>query len=103
MNIAIKRINECIKSNSTILNLNSLGLTELPIHLPDSLTVLYLQNNQLTELPTHLPDSLTKLYISNNKLTELHPKLWNKKDIIFCNPGICLEKVSDFFSSGQLL
>jgi Leucine-rich repeat (LRR) protein len=69
MDTAIKRINECIKTKSTELDLSYLDLTSLP-DLPDNLTELNCNGNKLTILPT-LPNSLTELNCDHNQLTNL--------------------------------
>ena len=54
------------------LNISGIGLSYLPITIPDTVTTLILDGNEFTELPSIPP---TVLYISfeNNKLTSLPP------------------------------
>ena len=64
------------------LDLNSLGLTELP-SLPSKLSYLYCYNNQLTSLPP-LPSSLEILYCWNNNLISL-PSLPSSLIELWCH------------------
>ena len=103
MDEAKRRINECIRTGSTSLDLSRLGLTSLPElpdtlthldcsynqltilpELPDTLTILECIYNQLTELP-ELPDTLTHLNCYNNQLTVL---LWSQSDSVSSKPEL---------------
>jgi hypothetical protein len=64
------------------LDVNNMGLTELP-SLPPNLLVLYCARNKLTRLPD-LPSGLQKLSCSYNQLTTL-PKLPNGLMELYCN------------------
>ena len=96
MDEAKKRIQECIDSKSTKLDLSDLGLTVLP-SLPESLQKLYCSYNQLTELPHSvlevrngvtyflpLPDSLQSLHCSSNQLSVI-PSLPLSLQVLFCS------------------
>ena len=64
------------------LNLDGLGLTELPT-LPAGLLSLSCKDNRLTALP-QLPETILELDCSNNLLTKL-PKLHNNLMVLNCS------------------
>src|SRR5437899_1355994 len=66
MEIAQKRITECINNKSFSLDLSFLNLDYLPNNFPSSLQTLYCYYNQIKEL-NNLPSSLQTLFCNNNK------------------------------------
>ena len=73
---ALERIQQCLETQATELNLSNLGLTELPKELAKctQLTKLYLGDNQLTDII--LLAGLTQinwLDLGNNQLTDITP------------------------------
>ena len=76
---ATKKINDCSRRRSTLLDLSRLGLTHLPPKLAQltQLTELNLSHNQLAALPPELGQlvNLTRLDLSNNQLAALPPEL----------------------------
>src|SRR5438067_2250979 len=70
MEIAQKRIRECINNNLLSLDLSHLNLSELLNNLPSFLQILDCSNNQIKEL-NKLP-SLQTLYCSHNQIKELN-------------------------------
>ena len=85
MEIALKRIQQCIQDNNTSLDLSGLKLVKLPDNLPASLQKLSCSNNQLTSLPDNLPASLRHLHCSSNQLTSLPNNLPASLQTLFCN------------------
>ena len=76
---ALKRIGDCIRRRSTVLDLSKLRLRSLPpkiLQIP-KLTELDLSHNRLQTLPPELGQftSLTRLDISNNPLVVLSPEI----------------------------
>src|SRR5438105_390065 len=71
MEIAQKRITECINNKSFSLDLSFLNLDYLPNNLPSSLQTLYCYNNQIKEL-NNLPSSLQTLDCFDNQIKELN-------------------------------
>lgn len=69
--IAVKRLEECLKRNASFLDLSNLGLTSLPEKLPPGVTSLNISENKLTQLPKNLPSQLETLVVSNNALASL--------------------------------
>jgi hypothetical protein len=83
--IALQRIEEARVSGADVLNLNGLGLTELPPEIGSLINLhrLYLINNQLTTLPREIGnlENLALLYLEQNQLTELPPEIGNLRNL----------------------
>ena len=77
--VAQQRIAVAKRNKATRLNLNSLGLTQVPPELSQlaNLTELFLWRNQLTQVPPELGQlaNLTTLDLSRNKLTQVPKEL----------------------------
>ena len=74
--IALQRIQDCLETQATELNLSNLQLTELPETLAKctQLEVLNLYSNQLTDVsPLSGLTQLTQLYLSDNQLMDVSP------------------------------
>jgi Leucine-rich repeat (LRR) protein len=79
--IALQRIQEAEASGATDLDLNGLGLTEVPPEIANlsNLQQLGLSTNQLTELPSEIFSltNLERLSAEDNLLTTLPPEIGN--------------------------
>lgn len=69
MEEAKRRVEDCIRTNSTTLVFSGLDLSTLP-DLPNHLQILYCNNNKLTTLPS-LPSTLIELHCGTNSLISL--------------------------------
>jgi hypothetical protein len=83
--IALQRIEEARVSGATRLELQYLGLIELPPEIGNlvNLHVLYLNNNQLTKLPSEIGnlENLTVFYLEYNQLTKLPSEIGNLENL----------------------
>lgn len=70
MEEAKSRIRSCIETNGNYLNLEGLGLKELP-EIPPHIKDLNVDNNKLENLPDNLPITLKYLSCDYNKLKRL--------------------------------
>lgn len=85
--VALERIEEANKAESTELNLEWLGLTDLPLELWElsHLQQLNLNGNNLTTLPAGIGQlsNLQALWLYNNRLTSLPPEIGQLKNLTY--------------------
>ncbi|MEJ2680942.1 MAG: hypothetical protein P8144_05490, partial [Gammaproteobacteria bacterium] len=83
---AVKRIRDCVKENSEILDLSNLMLSSLPpvLHHCKALKELKCDNNRFTQLDLEDLKGLEKLSCSYNQLTRLNLKGCNALKDVHC-------------------
>jgi len=69
--VCVARMKDCLQRNTLELEINGLGLTELPPELPPNITLLNAMGNRVTTLPAVWPAGITRLDVSYNQLTVL--------------------------------
>jgi leucine-rich repeat protein SHOC2 len=83
--IALERIEAAEQDGASTLELNYLGLTEVPPEIGrlSNLQKLYLYGNKLSSLPPEIGNlsSLQELYLYDNKLSSLPPEIGNLSNL----------------------
>jgi internalin A len=105
---ALKRIQKAKKSGATHLDLEGLGLTDLPPEIGGltNLTQLAFWNNQVSDLqPIAGLENLTTLFFGNNQISNLQPIAGLEKltGLVFSNNQISdLQPIADLTNLNQL-